>query len=59
MLHRDILIAHLLCFIFRMDQDIIQILSDIDLTSLYFRTLLQHLFHTIDNERSLISHFFK
>ena len=57
MLHRNIFVSHLLCFIFCVDQSLIQILSDIDLSALHFRALAKTFFHTIDKQLLLDSHF--
>ena len=59
MLNRDILISHLLCFIFCMDQHIIQVLTDISLTSLYLRSLADCLLDTVNKELALNVHLLK
>ena len=59
MLYRNILITHLLCFILCMDQCIVQILTDKHLPSLYFRTLIQKLFYSVNKQRTLNAHLFQ
>ncbi len=68
MLHRHVLISHLLCLVLRMNQGLIQLLSHILLPSLHLRTLSQcllgpvnqkllvdtHLLHKLQNQAVLL-----
>ena len=59
MLDGHILVPHLFRLILCMDEDIVEILSYVSLTALDFRPLTDHLLHTVDEELSLDTHFFK
>ena len=59
MLNGNIFIPHLLCLIFCMDQNVIQILTDISLASLDFRSFSNRLLYTVYEKLTLDTHFFK
>lgn len=59
MLNGNIFIPHLLCLIFSMNQNIIQILADISLASLNLWSFPNRLLYTIYEELTLDTHFFK
>ena len=59
MLDGHILVPHLFRLILCMDEDIVEILSYVSLTALDFRPLTDQLLHTVYEELSLDTHFFK
>ena len=54
----NVFVSHLFCFVFCVDQDIVEILSDVCLSALYLRAFSNGLLHSVDEELALYTHFF-
>ena len=59
MLDRYILVSHLFRLILCMDEDIVEILTNVSLAALNFRPLTDRLLHRVDEELALDAHLFK
>ena len=58
MFYRYIFISHSFCFVFTVYQCIVQILSDILLSALDFRTFLNGFFYSVNDEVLIKPHLF-
>ena len=58
MLHGHIFIPERLCLVLGIDQHLVQHLTDIDLSALHLRALVQSLLHAVDKMLLLNFHLF-